>query len=337
MLLESAVLLALASEGGRCAAALEAAPRYAACAEGGLGLALSDTQARADRLLADAVGGEPRFRAHFGQDPAPYLVFYFEDDPPLSALREAGFSTVLAWPSPAKVGELLTTALRQNALARVEGGGALSEEAEAALRLQTAGVLAALEAKQEGVVSHELGHIWYAAAFWRDSDLTEDRYGTPAPDWLDETAAILTESDALAENRRKLFSEGWAALEPTARSASAAIGDLAHFLQRRHPSQTREAAPSDSTAALSVTVTVRGGPNATEAYYNQVRVFADYLIVRTGDEAIFAEVSRALADGMDFETWLGSQTRYPSLLRTVPDLQADWASWIDGGRLTPRT
>ena len=328
MLLESAVLLALASEGGRCAAALEAAPRYAACAEGGLGLALSDTQAGADRLLAAAEGGEPRFRAHFGQDPAPYLVLYFEDDPPLGALREAGFATVLAWPSPASVSELVTAALRQNAVAR-EGGGALSEEAEATLRLQTAAVLASREMKQEGVLSHELGHIWYAAAFWRNNDFPGDRYGTPAPDWLDETAAILTEGDAFAENRRKLFAEGWAALEPTARSASAAIGDLAHFLQRRHPLQTREAAPTDSTATLSVTVTVRSGPNAKEAYYNQARVFADYLIVRTGDEAVFSEVSRALAGGATFEDWLGSQTRYPALPRTVPDLQADWASWID--------
>lgn len=338
MLLESAVLLALASEGGRCAAALEAAPRYAACAEGGLGLALSDTQAGADRLLAVAEGGEPKFRAHFGQDPAPYLVLYFEDDPPLDALREAGFATVLAWPSPARVSALVTAALRQNAVAR-EGGGALSEEAEATLRLQTAAVLASQEMKQEGVLSHELGHIWYAAAFWRNNDFPGDRYGTPAPDWLDETAAVLTEGDALGESRRRLFTEGWTALEASRRSASAAIGDLAHFLQRLHPSQTRATTPSDSTATASVTATVRvrSEPSASEAYYNQVRVFADYLIGRTGDEVVFSEISRSVAAGADFEAWLGSQTRYPALPRTVPDLQADWASWIDGGAVRPRT
>ncbi len=338
MLLESVFLLTLASQGGTCAAALAAAPHYAACAEGRSGTSLSATQEGADLLLARAEAAAPRFRHHFAEDPAPYLVFYFEDEPPLGALRDAGFATVLAWPSPAKLGELLSAALRQNALAQ-GGGGALSEEAEAALRLQTAAVLASQEMKQEGILSHELGHIWYEAAFWRDSDSTPDGYGTPAPDWLDETAAVLTEGDTLGESRRRLFAEGWTVLEPSSRSASSAIGDLGHFLQRRHPSQVQATAPSDAAAATSVTATVRvrSGPSASEAYYNQVRVFADYMIARTGDAAVFSEISRVVAAGTDFEAWLGSQTRYPTLPRTVPDVQADWASWIDGGAVTPRT
>lgn len=336
MLLESLFLLTLSFQNGTCAAALEAAPRYA-CAQGRTGNALSATQDGADLLLARAEAAEPRFRQHFGRDPAPYLVLYFDEDPPGDALREAGFETVLPWPSPAKLGELMTAALRQNALAQVEGGGALSADAEATLRLQTTATLALLDEKQGGVISHELGHSWYAAAFWRDSGSAGDGYATAAPDWLDEAAAVLMEGDELGGNRRTLFSAGWAALTPENRAAPGAIGDLTHFLQRPHPELTRETPASDSTAAGPARVTVRSGPNAKEAYYNQVRVFTDYLIVRTGDEAIFAEVSRALADGMDFETWLGSQTRYPSLPRTVPDLQADWASWIDGGGVTPRT
>ena len=335
MLLESLFLLTLSFQNGTCAAALEAAPQYA-CAQGRTGIALATTQEGADLLLARAEAAEPRFRQHFGQDPAPYLVLYFEEDPPRDALYEAGFETMLPWPSPVRLGELMTAALRQNALARVEGGGPLSEDAEATLRLQTAAMLALLDEKQGGVVSHELGHIWYTAAFWRDRS-AGDGYATPAPDWLDEAAAVLTEGDELGANRRQLFAEGWAALTPENLSAHAAIGDLTHFLQRPHPQQTRETPANDSTAAGPARVTVRSGPNDREAYYNQVRVFADYLIVRTGDEAIFFDVSRALADGMDFEGWLASQTRYPSLPRTVPELQADWASWIDGGGVRPRT
>jgi len=301
-------------------------------------MTLSATQDGADHLLAHAETAEPRFRHHFAGAPAPYLVLYFEDDPPVSALGDAGFSTVLAWPSPAKLGELMTAALRQNALGR-QGGGALSDEAEATLRLQTDAVLTAQELKQEGVVAHELGHTWYKAAFWRDSDIALDGYATPAPDWLDETAAILTEGDTLAESRRKLFLRGWTDLEPRERSASGAIGDLAHFLQRPHPSQTRETTPSNSAGTTSVPVTVRMGdaPNSTDAYSNQVRVFADYLIARTGDAAVFAQVSQAVAMGLNFEAWLGSQTQYPALPRTVLALQADWASWINGWALRPRT
>jgi hypothetical protein len=200
-------------------------------------------------------------------------------------------------------------------------------------------VLASQEMKQDGVVSHELGHTWYKEAFWRDSGVATDGYGSPAPDWLDETAAVVTEGEALSDSRRTLFLRGWSAVAPGDRSAPAAIGDLTHFLQRRHPSQTRDPAPRHSTAdgSATVTVTVRSGSNATESYYNQVRVFADYLIVRTGDAAVFAEISRALAGGSDFAAWLGSQTRYSSLPRTVPDLQSDWASWIDAGAVRRRT
>jgi hypothetical protein len=151
MLLESFILLTLTSPTGTCAAALDAAPHYTACARGSTGMTLSTTQDGADRLLLQAEAAEPRFRDHFPGTTPPYLVLYFEDEPPLAALRDAGFTTVLAWPSPARVSELMTAALRQNALAR-EGGVELSEEGSHAASADGCGAgLAGDEAGRRGV------------------------------------------------------------------------------------------------------------------------------------------------------------------------------------------
>ncbi|MDP3405084.1 MAG: hypothetical protein Q8S03_10370 [Brevundimonas sp.] len=333
MLLETIALVIQLDGSQTCAGALSAAPGYQACAQGTNGLALSDTQAGADLLLAQAEAAEVTFKRGFSESIPPYLVFYFDADPPLAELDRAGFSTVLAWPSPKHVASLLTTALRQQALARAGGSGTLPDAAEAALTAQTAAVLSSIESKQEGVVAHELGHVWYSAVFWRDSGVAPDGYGSPAPDWLDESAAVLTEGASFADDRRRLFVETWNTLEPAGRFAPESIGDLDYFLTRQHPSQRQAVPPveSGSGSAATVSVVVRGGGDGKEAYYNQVRVFADYLIDRTGDAAVFAEITRALAAGSTFGAWLGSQVRYPTLRRTIPELQADWSDWIARG------
>lgn len=327
MLLATAVLLTLASDGGRCAAALEAAPGYMACAEGRLGLALSDNAAGADRLLAEAEGGEPRFRTHFGQDPAPYVVLFFESDPPVPALHAAGFPTVLAWPSIAVTAGLFTEGFRRNELAG--GAGRLSPEAEARVQAQSARLAADLEARRSDVVAHEMGHLWYDAVFWRGGEIPSDGYGTGAPDWLDETAAILMEGEGVWQNRRFGFSRGWAAKSPEGRAAPGAIGDLKHFLERRHPSQTNDPQEATSSGTGPVTVTVSTRVGGDDHFDQQARVFADYMLDRSGNPAIFGEITRSLAAGATFEGWLATQTGSPDLPSTVAALQSDWAAWVD--------
>lgn len=335
MLLETFALLTLASADGRCAAALEAAPGYPACAEGRLGLALSDTQAGADRLLAEAEGGEPRFKTRFGQDPEPYVVLFFETDPPVAALNAAGFPTVLAWPSIAATASLFTEGFRRSELAG--GAGPLSPEAEERVQAQAARIVADLEARRSDLVAHEMGHLWYLAGFWRESGLPSDGYGTGAPDWLDETAAILMEGEGLLQDRRYGFFRGWAARSPEERAAPGAIGDLKHFLERRHPSQTFDPRETATSASGSVTVNVSSRPAGGDHFDEQARVFADYLLDRSGNPAVFAEITRSLAAGATFETWLATQTGSPDLPSSVAALQSDWTAWADGVAVTRRT
>lgn len=326
MLLATAMLLTLAAGEGRCATALEAAPGYTACAEGRLGLALADTRAEANRLLAEAELGEPRFRDRFGRDPAPYVVLFFESDPPAAALKAAGFSTVLAWPSVRLTAGLFAEGVRRNELA--SGGGQLSPEAAARADAQSARMVADLEARRGDVVAHEMGHLWYEAVFWRGSEIPGDGYGTGAPDWLDETSAILMEGEGVWQNRRYGFARGWAAKTAEDRMAPGAIGDLRHFLERRHPSQT-DSGQTASSEAGPVTVTVTTRVNDGDYFDQQVRVFADYMLERSGNPAIFGEITRNLAAGGTFENWLATQTGSPDLPSTVASLQGDWAAWVD--------
>ncbi|MGZ9114059.1 MAG: hypothetical protein ACXW3K_05495 [Brevundimonas sp.] len=327
MLLATAMLMTLAAGDGRCAAALEAAPAYTACAEGRLGVALADTEAEAARLLAEAESGEPRFKARFMQDPAPYVVLLFESDPPVAALNAAGFSTVLAWPSVALTAGLFADGFRRSELAA--GGGRLSPEAEDRVAAQSARMVVDLEARRSDVVAHEMGHLWYDAVFWRGGGIPSDGYGTGAPDWLDETSAILTEGDGGLQNRRFGFSLGWAATSPEGRMAPGAIGDLKHFLERRHPSQTNDSGQTASSGTGPVTVTVTTRVGGDDYFDQQVRVFADYMLERSGNPAIFGEITRSLAAGGTFENWLATQTGSPDLPSTGAALQSDWMAWIE--------
>lgn len=335
MLVETFALLALTLDDGRCAVALEAAPGYTACAEGQLGLALSDSQAGADRLLAEAEGGEPRFRAHFGRDPASYVVLFFENDPPIAALNAAGFPTVLAWPSIAATASLFTEGFRRSELAG--GAGPLSPEAEARVQAMSARMVADLETRRSDLVAHEMGHLWYDAVFWRGGGVPSDGYGTGAPDWLDETAAILMEGDGVWQNRRFGFFLGWAAKSPDDRAAPGAIGDLKHFLERRHPSQTTDPGQTATSESGAVTVTVSSRVGDGDYFDQQARVFADYMLDRSGNPAIFGEITQSLAAGATFESWLATQTGSPDLPSTVTALQSDWTAWADRTAATRRT
>ena len=59
-------------------------------------------------------------------------------------------------------------------------------------------------AQDAAVVAHELGHIWFRE--WYDAGRPrspgERHYGSTAPDWLDETAAILNENEYMTAQRR---------------------------------------------------------------------------------------------------------------------------------------
>lgn len=198
------VLAAQAPAPTACVEALAAVPAARACAASRIGVAIAETQAEADKLLAQAVIGEARFRDAFGRAPTPYAVYAFADPatigPAQAALRQRGLTSILPVPSAA----FLTRQRERMAAARaaIPGG-------QVVVRRPAAASDEPRDVEDPDMVPHELGHLWYMQVFWAGAARpASDRYGSAAPDWLDEVAAILMESDTRAAIHRNRFSDG---------------------------------------------------------------------------------------------------------------------------------
>ena len=56
------------------------------------------------------------------------------------------------------------------------------------------------------IIAHEIGHQFFIHGIWSSYAVeSETQYGSTAPDWLDEAAAILMEDEAHTTSRRDIF------------------------------------------------------------------------------------------------------------------------------------
>jgi hypothetical protein len=110
--------------------------------------------------------------------------------------------------------------------------------------------------KEVSILPHELAHVWFNA--WYDSgrERSAAQYASTAPDWLDETVAILNEDEQGVAERR----DGLAKLlgEPETR-----LYPLSQFLQMTHPSLTVAAARTLDPNNLPPGATVRPDGSVT--------------------------------------------------------------------------
>lgn len=316
-----AILLALASAPAPapdCAVARLAIPEAGACVAGTNGVALAADEAAARALLNEAQIAEQRFRDTFGREPARYAVFGFDDlaSPRTAgpALRKLGFRAVLPLPSPA-----LIERQRSEMMSRLQpaaGGGAPRI-------VRREGSPGGGEPRGENLIPHELGHQWYSAAFWSDAPApTTPRYGSAAPDWLDEAAAMLMENEAGARGYHQIVADGRSADAARAATVPPEIA-LAELTRMTHPAMANM--PTGG-AADGGPILVRGRPSL---FYPQVRVFVDYLAERSGKPSILAVVSQGLRDGITFDAWLGSNGSKLGLPTSMAAMQTDWDAWLD--------
>lgn len=336
-MLALALLLTSAAADSMCARALQAAPGLS-CAEASRGVALAPLPAEAERLAGYARAGETRFTAQFDRGIAPYVVLSTPPLPDRAALIAAGFTHILPWPTPRAFDEAARRAVAQGArrfAVSQNMGPAQTEDvvARALSQIPDASAQAALDA---GMVPHELGHLWFTAAFWPGGASADAprHYGGPGPDWLDEAAAVMLEDEATAAQRRDQFralmrGETLSAVGPV--DGRAMLLDLPRLLSREHPGLARAVAVAPDIAAsggVGVSFTPAGtGPRPAaleRVFYIQARVFADYLIQTSGRPTILADIATALADDGDFETWLADQGAGYGLPVSVPELQDDW-------------
>lgn len=158
-----------------------------------------------------------------------------------------------------------------------------------------------------GTLRHEIGHLLLIEAFWTDRsrDGPVSHYGGPGPDWLDETAGVLMETDAMADGRRHLLygDEAPSRLRPLDEFFAMPHPMIAGILAAR--AQTLDA-PSGGIRVLSGDTGRRVAGDA-HWFYVQARGVADYLLARSGTPSVFAGIAAAAAAGDGFVTWLATR------------------------------
>ncbi|WP_162789466.1 hypothetical protein [Altererythrobacter sp. ZODW24] len=199
--------------------------------------------------------------------------------------------------------------------------------------------LEAPDAKELGAASHEAGHLLLKAFFGDQPELESQfrRYGSVGPDWLDEIAAVLAENDELTSARYASASRS------LAEGKSVPAYQLADYLEMEHPSlgaaqKMMARRKLNGTGTTQRTIMLSGddakkflaesGGDPVQ-FYIQSRLFADYMIAKTGNEAIFLPITTHIRDGGTFGEWLEAEGRQHGLPSTVSLLQADWQDWAE--------
>lgn len=225
-----------------------------------------------------------------------------------------GLAWVRVWASPAEKSTLLRENLRRT---QPELSAAAVEQLVARVSRSTGDVL-----------PHEIGHSLYQARFWpgqtADGSL---HYATPAPDWLDEAAAILMEPPPMLAERRRQYH----ALLGT---PSPHVQDLPRFLQAPHPVDAARRAAlsgSGSSSASGLTVMTASGETAAAlaAFYLQSLALADFLSERSGRPDVLGQISQALASGQSFDAWLAQSGPALQLGSDVATLTQHWQAWLN--------
>jgi hypothetical protein len=333
----------------RCAEAKRALPGYA-CVATPHGVAMAPAEQRAGELARYAATGELAFRRYFAMEPTNYAVVENAAGAPVAkirgTLRAAGFRTVLPWLSAEGFASSAAASLQANVEAMAKQRG-LNEEQTAALvakakeQIPNRGVNNT-EMRDGGAMPHELGHMWFLEAYWPGTvPDRESHYGTPAPDWMDEVSAMLMEGGRMPDNRRDQFKaiytgHGKAQL---ASYPAAELIDLPRFLGRTHPGKALQdrimrSGAGSPTMGQPIVLQVKDNDALGKAgldaavFYLQGRVFADFLIEKSRDEAIFASLGRAFGKGQTFEQWLAANGRKKRLTDSISGLDRQWREWL---------
>lgn len=181
---------------------------------------------------------------------------------------------------------------------------------------------------------HEIGHMLLIRSFWPVSETTTPttsaHYGGPGPDWLDELAAVLMESDTMADARRaKLRSP----------EASAHLKTLPALFAMPHPMAVRMA----ELTAMGPGAHVISGPEAQRLagdatwFYAQARGVADFLLASGDDPAVFGSIAACLADGGGMDGWLAAHGAQYGLPASIAALDAAWTQWLAAPAPSPET
>jgi len=164
------------------------------------------------------------------------------------------------------------------------------------------------------LLRHEIGHDLFIR--YLVPSTKSDQYGGDAPDWLDEMAAVAFEGEALQAIRRR-------AAVRYAREAK--LISLQRFLTMIHPEMAAGSFPASS--GLSVPV-FEAQSDETLQFYSTATAFYDFLVTRTKNGAIIAELAVAFRNGESLDRWILARAGYGDRENGVETLNADFLAWV---------
>ncbi|PCI62417.1 MAG: hypothetical protein COB37_06815 [Kordiimonadales bacterium] len=290
-----------------------------------------------------------RYRKYYGTEPAQAaLVLGGSIDAGLKAdLDSSGFKTQLPWLTSEDKAKLYSSAIRTQIKAQKPDLSAAALEALVKTTMatlnKTGGNNSAVQ-REQGAVAHEFAHLWYMDAFWpkKDHEASHNspQYGGAGPDWLDEMAAVLAENETLTSSRRSRL------VTVLKDNPAEALWPLKEYFTMEHPifrkiQKQMEAVQKEASDGVTMKTRVvvyndeeykkligGTGERDPSLFYAQSRAFADFLIEATGEDRIFASISRHIADGGTMRSWLRDVGKEKGLPTTLVDLQTRWDLWL---------
>lgn len=286
-----------------------------------------------------------------------------------SALKKTGLRWLLPWLDSADSQAMMQATLR--AQLRSEMPKASEQEIDALLKQSIdslgaaspspgekktnpsalgASLLQESSLQLEGSLQHEIGHVLFIHSFWGGHEGETDGvkgtamvYGAPeAPDWLDETAAILMENDELTHSRRKSFEDqiqqkGLQSLKPLKEyfampHPGLQSPDILKLLEEEENQPAEGKSKSVRTMVTLITdkeITPEQRAHAEQEaeFYSLARVFADFMLEQSRDPHVFGKIASALREKRSMADWLKTPgTQLP--FRTIEELEVDWQKWV---------
>lgn len=296
----------------------------------------------ADRAATEMRAAAKAYERHFGKRAPKGAVLDLALVGARNRMRSAGAAWVLTYPfdrverSAAAVGQMQrrdsarADRIRSQIESRLEARGI--ERSKREIDAMVERTLARMDDSEKGdgrhpdarrALRHEVAHELFIAGQWPASDSGRSEYGGGAPDWLDEAAAVMAESPRMTEARRSAFRELVADGET--------IG-LRRYFSMEHPlyGSDRFRAALDSARTAGAVVLSGDDVDVGRAadFYAQTRGLVDFLLERSGDRTIFAEIAGALKAGTSIGTWLeahGPEHGLPTSVAGLEDALLEWA------------
>ncbi|MBX3560177.1 MAG: hypothetical protein KF780_00030 [Sphingomonas sp.] len=167
------------------------------------------------------------------------------------------------------------------------------------------------------LLRHEIGHDLFIRYLVPSTGSSQ--YGGDAPDWLDEMAAIAFEGEPLRSLRRR-------SIVHVAQEGK--LIPLHRFLNMVHPEMAAGSIP-DTDGRLGAAFDPAS--DETASFYAMAAAFYEFLVARTENAAIIADLAAVVRRGEPVEPWLLARTGYADAARGIDALDRDFQNWIASG------